>query len=81
MYAVYILKDETGKLYKGVTNNLTRRLAEHRAGHTQTTSRMKSLEVVHTESYDDWETARKREKYMKTAAGRKFIKFKLNIRP
>jgi putative endonuclease len=81
MYTVYILKDNSGKLYKGVTNNLARRIYEHKIGHTKTTSKMIGLEVVHKEIYDNFETARKREKYLKTGAGRRFVKFKLNIRP
>ncbi|MBA3760353.1 MAG: GIY-YIG nuclease family protein [Gemmatimonadales bacterium] len=31
-YFVYILASESRELYVGVTNNLERRLAEHRAG-------------------------------------------------
>jgi putative endonuclease len=31
-YYVYILASKSRELYIGVTNNLTRRLAEHRAG-------------------------------------------------
>lgn len=31
-YSVYILASESRELYVGVTNNLERRLAEHRAG-------------------------------------------------
>lgn len=81
MYTVYILRDKKGKLYKGFTNNLERRLVEHRSGHTQTTASMEILTVVYTEEYDNLKAARERERYFKTAAGRRFIKFKLNIRP
>lgn len=74
MYTVYVLKDKNGKLYKGVTNNLERRLIEHMSGRTITTSRMKELMVVYKELYDNFETARKRELYFKTGAGRRFLK-------
>lgn len=77
MYTVYVLKGKNGKFYKGYTSNLERRLKEHRAGLTITTSRMEGLEVVYTESFDDSEDARKREKYFKSAAGRKFLKNKV----
>jgi putative endonuclease len=76
MYTVYILKDESGKLYKGLTNNLQRRLKEHRSGHTITTSRMGQLEIVYTEEFQTFAEARAREKYFKTAAGRRFLKTK-----
>ena len=77
MFTVYVLKDSGGKLYKGMTNNLIRRLAEHRGGHTRTTSRMHHLEVVYVEDYDNFRKARKRELYLKTAAGRRFLKNKI----
>ena len=74
MFTVYILKDKKGKLYKGLTNNLSRRLKEHKAGGTITTSRMTDVKVVHAEEYDTFVEARKRELYFKSAAGRVFIK-------
>ncbi len=66
--------DKGGKFYKGLTNDLPRRLREHRSGHTKTTRRMLDLKVVYNEVYDDLELARKRELYFKSAAGRKFLK-------
>ena len=77
-FTVYVLRDELGKHYKGLTNNLLRRLSEHRNGKTQTTSRMSNLVVVYTEEYDNFITARRRELYLKSAAGRKFLKNKLD---
>ena len=77
MYTVYVLRSKNGKLYKGFTNNIERRLKEHISGHTVTTSRMKDLEIVYKECYDDFITARKRELYFKSAAGRKFLKTKI----
>ncbi|KKS99435.1 MAG: GIY-YIG domain protein [Candidatus Nomurabacteria bacterium GW2011_GWA1_43_17] len=79
MFTVYVLKDGKEKLYKGVTNNLKRRLAEHHSGHTLTTSRMKSLKLVYKEEYDTFEEARKRELYLKSAAGRRFLKDKSRL--
>ena len=76
-YTVYILKSENGKLYKGLTNNLTRRLVEHRNGKTITTSKMGELTVVYTEKFDNFNNARKRELYFKSAAGRRFLKNKI----
>jgi putative endonuclease len=74
MYTVYILKDNNGKIYKGVTNDLKRRLKEHRAHRTITTSKMGSLEVAYTEEFESFIKARKREVYLKSAAGRRFLK-------
>lgn len=74
MYTVYVLQDKKGKLYKGMTNNIKRRLGEHISGHTQTTRKMENLKVVYTEKYDTFTEARKRELYLKSSAGRKFLK-------
>jgi putative endonuclease len=41
-YFVYVLASETRELYIGVTNNLTRRLAEHRNGYAP-----KSYSLLH----------------------------------
>ena len=78
MFTVYVLKSFDGKLYKGVTNDLARRLKEHISGHTITTAKMRGLEIVYTEKYDVFIEARKREVYFKTAAGRRFLKKILN---
>lgn len=77
MYTVYVLKDVSGKLYKGFTNNLERRLAEHRRGKTKTTARMENVRIVYSEEYADFKEARKRELYLKSAAGRRFLNKKL----
>lgn len=77
MYTVYVLRDQNGKFYKGMTNDLKRRIGEHKSGKTITTSRMKGIEVVYFEQFEDFEGARKRELYFKTAAGRRFLKKKL----
>ena len=74
MYAVYVLKSSDNKLYKGVTNDLVRRLQEHNSGQTKTTASMNKLELVYTETYNTFVEARKREVYLKTAAGRRFLK-------
>ena len=79
MHTIYILQDKNGKLYKGLTNNLQRRLAEHKRGKTISTSRMVDLRVVYTEKYETIEEGRKRELYLKTSAGRRFIKRKLYL--
>ncbi len=74
MYTVYVLKDNAGKLYKGMTNNLERRLKEHGGGNTITTSRMNDLHLVYQERFNSFKEARERELYFKTAAGRRFLK-------
>jgi putative endonuclease len=79
MYTVYVLKDEDGKFYRGMTNSLERRFGEHKLGKTITTSRMKNPKLVYKENYDSFEETRKRELYFKSAAGRRFLKNKMSM--
>ena len=74
MYTVYVLKDKKGNLYKGMTNNLSRRLAEHKRGKTITIRRMKEIELIYKEEFTEKEEARARELYLKSATGRRFLK-------
>ena len=74
MYTVYVLKSIDGKLYKGMTNDLSRRLTEHKSGKTKTTAKMKNFILIYREEYLNFRDARKRELYFKSAAGRRYLK-------
>jgi len=75
MYFVYVLRDNAGHLYKGMTgNSLEERLNQHLSGNTKTTRRMEGLKLIYSEVFQTAEEARKREKYFKSAAGRRWLK-------
>jgi putative endonuclease len=74
-YFVYVLKSLTAsKSYTGITNNLDRRLDEHNAGKHFDTKRHIPWVMIYNEEYDSLREARKREKYLKSASGRKFLR-------
>ena len=73
-FTVYVIRDRKKNLYKGVTNDLGRRLKEHARGKTKTTRFMDGQEVVYTEIYETFAQARRREVYLKSAAGRRYLK-------
>ena len=74
---VYILKSRRfRKTYTGSTINLDKRLEEHNEGKSYFTARYKPWDIVYREYFDKLIEARKREKYLKSAAGRKYIKKK-----
>lgn len=77
-YTVYIIKGDEG-YYKGFTNDIKRRLSEHKRGQTTSTKKLHNIELIYKEEYDNFASARKREIYLKSAAGRKFIRNKLKI--
>ena len=75
MYYVYVLKSKISrKSYVGFTNNLNKRLAEHNNGKSNYTSKNKPWEIVHMEKFRDKTDAIKKEKYLKSAAGRRYLK-------
>ena len=65
-YFVYILASRSKNLYTGVTNNLHRRLEEHRSGAASAhTRKYRITRLVHVESTDDVYSAIQREKQIK----------------
>lgn len=80
MSYVYILKSlKYPKLYVGSTTDLSRRLSEHNSGLSIYTKLYKPWGIIYTEKFLDIKDARKREKYFKNCAGRKFIKKNIQI--
>jgi len=75
MFTVYILKSESAnKSYVGMTDNLDRRFREHNSGRHLYTKRYLPWRLIHSEEFDAREDARKREKYFKSASGRRYMK-------
>lgn len=65
-YYVYVMANRSKTLYVGVTNNLERRVYEHKHGMTKGfTSRYKLTKLVYHETTQDAESAIKREKQIK----------------
>ena len=66
-FFVYILASDTRELYVGVTNDLTRRVAEHRAGLNPDSysSRHGTSRLVYFEMTSDALSAIRREKRLK----------------
>jgi len=71
---VYILKSEKDrKTYCGSTNDLTRRIDQHNKGYVKSTKNRRPLTIFYKEEYNTEADARKRERYFKSASGRKFL--------
>ncbi len=63
----------TKKNYVGITNNLERRLNEHRSGNSKGGQIIGDFELIHTETFYNYAEARKREIYLKSGQGRQWI--------
>ena len=72
---VYILKSKfDGAYYVGMTSNLLDRLKYHNSGKVRSTKSRIPWEIVYYEETESLGAARVREKYLKSAAGRRFRK-------
>lgn len=75
MYFTYILKSQVAKkTYVGYADNLEERLQEHNAGRNNFSKRYRPWKVIYSEVFDTQGEAIKREKYFKSAAGRRWMK-------
>ena len=73
-YYVYILKSEKfNRRYIGLSTNVDKRLKQHNAGATKSTKPFAPWKIIHYEDFDSRVEARHREKYFKSAAGRRYI--------
>lgn len=71
---IYILKNEnTGRYYTGSTNNLIRRLKQHKLGSTRTTKVLGTDKLVYQEKFDNIQEARNRERKIKSYKSKKYI--------
>ena len=82
MYYVYVLKStKDNKLYTGYTSDLKRRVLDHNSGKVKSTSYRKPFELVYSETFQTRSEARWKEKFLKTAWGKKKLKSSLKIIP
>ncbi|MCB2194222.1 MAG: GIY-YIG nuclease family protein [Bacteroidetes bacterium] len=75
MYYVYAIKSLIKDwIYVGITDNLERRLNQHNKGQNRSTKPYIPFVLVYFEEESDRESARLREKYLKTASGKRWLK-------
>ena len=74
-FYVYILRStKDHQFYTGYTNNINRRLKQHSKGEVKSTKSRMPLDLVYWEGCLDKLDAAHREKYLKTAWGKRYIK-------
>ncbi len=78
MYYAYVLKSKNHDYYyKGHCHDLQKRLTQHNSGMTASIRPYIPFEIVYTESFESEADAIQREKYFKSAAGRRYLKRKI----
>jgi putative endonuclease len=78
MYFINVLKSlNFDYQYVGFTKDLEKRLRDHNLGKTKSNKAYKPFEIIYFEEVETRIIARKREKYLKSAAGSVYLKKKL----
>lgn len=78
MYYTYILQSKKDKqFYTGYTNDLKERLESHNNGKITSTRNRLPIKLVYYEACLNQQDATHREKYLKTAWGKRYIKIRL----
>ena len=72
VYVLRSLKDQA--TYVGMALNAKNRLKEHNAGKNRYTKAHIPWEIIYTEQFPDWANARLKEKYLKSTAGKNWLK-------
>lgn len=75
VYVLLSLKD--GERYVGYTSNLRQRLNEHKAGKSFHTKARLPFKLIYFEGCLSQEDAKRRENYLKTTQGRRFLGLRL----
>ncbi len=79
-FIVYVLESEKdGIWYVGFTENIERRLKEHNSGRSKFTSGHFPWKIIYIEEVSERVEARNREKYFKSAAGKRFITKQISL--
>jgi len=78
MFYVYVLESvNDGGFYIGCTKDLKNRMKEHNSGHIKATKNRVPMKLIYYEASLDRSDAFRREKYLKTAYGKRYVKNRL----
>ncbi len=81
-YYVYIMTNNSGTLYIGMTNDLRKRIAQHKEMHNQGfTQRYKITKLIYFEEFDDVRYAIERETRLKTWSRKKKVDLIATMNP
>ena len=73
-YIVYVLESlKDHKRYIGFTTNLAKRIKDHNNGRSFSTNPRRPFKLIYAELCTNLEDAKRREGYLKTTGGRRFL--------
>ena len=71
VYVLWFMRDKTK--YIGYTDNLIRRIKQHIDGQGKYTSRKGDFKLIYVEIFRSKKDAKRREKYLKSRSGRRYL--------
>jgi predicted GIY-YIG superfamily endonuclease len=72
---VYVLKSiKDLHNYVGMTNSVVRRFHQHQSGQVKSTKNRRPFQLIHSKEFPARTLAREYEKYLKSAAGKRYLK-------
>ena len=75
IYYVYVIRSEKdSRLYKGLTEDLEKRIIQHNKGENRSTKGFRPWVLVYSKVFTLRVAARDYEKYLKSGIGREFLK-------
>jgi len=77
MHYVYLLRLNNNSIYTGRSDDLKRRIAEHKKGKVKSTKNKLPVSLIYYESYLSKQDSINREIYLKTGDGRREIRKQL----
>lgn len=77
MFVVYVLWCANSNFYIGYTKDIRKRYFEHKSGKVIATKSKLPAKLIYFEACINKYDALKREKYLKSGPGRKYIKYRL----
>jgi putative endonuclease len=78
MFYTYVLESiKDSRRYVGYSRNLRRRLDEHKGGVSRSTQFRQPLKLIYYEACLNMIDAKRRERYLKTTQGRRFLGLRL----
>ncbi|OEY73962.1 GIY-YIG nuclease family protein [Salegentibacter salarius] len=76
-YVLLSLKDK--RMYTGYTSDLDLRIIQHNKGNVVSTKDRRPLKLIYYEACLSQSSALKREKYLKTTYGKRYLKNRINF--
>ncbi|MFQ5790049.1 MAG: GIY-YIG nuclease family protein [Acidobacteriota bacterium] len=76
-YTYVLLSSRDNRFYTGCTDDLKKRVLEHNTGRVRSTAHRAPLELVYYEACLSRDDALRRERFLKTGKGKRFLKKRL----